>query len=267
MCQREFVAKKCTFGTVQKPWVVDASVEKIRFDADDVRHLEEIYDAGIRQLDTELGRLFSWMRSERVLDETLLVITSDHGEEFMEHGRLDHFLTTHLEVLRVPLILRGPGIPSGVRVSEPVSIADIAPTVLGLARAPGSDAMDGLDLSPLFRSGPSAAFADRYLYGEAAGGLSYDLVVRGFFPIYRSVRRGTHKLVYELNADRHALYELATDPYEQRDISEGKPDVARELIAEMRRRYEGFAPDAAPEEAVRLSEEEIEHLRSLGYLQ
>ena len=275
LCKNDFDAIKCTFGVLGGPWVVDSSVERIQFDAADIRRLKELYDAGIRQLDTEVSRLFSWMRREGILDETLLVITSDHGEEFMDHGRVDHFLPVWQELVRVPLLFRGPGVAAGVRVRAPVSLVDLAPTILALAGAETASEMAGLDLSPLLQdvsqgsSGSEAvvrALSDRYLYAEAAGGLTYDLSMRGVFPVHRSVRKGAHKLVWESKQETYSLYDLAADPAESVDVRAQKPQIAEELMAEMQRRYTDETIEPAPENRVDLSDEDIERLRALGYM-
>jgi len=266
MCHTRFDPAKCRFGNENDPWVVDASVERLELDERDVRHLVDLYDAGIRQLDTELSRLFAWMQKQGLIDETLLVVTSDHGEEFMEHGRVDHFLPMWQEVLRVPLILRGPGVPAGVRVQAPVSHLDLAPTILSLAGVETDVPLDGLDLAPLWSGGDDGVFRERFLYGEGSGGLTYDLVVRGYFPVYRSVRRDRYKLVYESKGERYALYDLLRDPGERTDATPDAPEVARELLEEMRERYRDFTPEPAPENRVELDEEDRERLRALGYL-
>ena len=275
LCRNDFSATKCTFGVLGGPWVVDSSVERVHFDAADIRRLKELYDAGIRQLDTEVSRLFSWMRREGILDETLLVITSDHGEEFMDHGRVDHFLPVWQELLRVPLVFRGPGVAAGARVRAPVSLVDLAPTILALAGAETPNEMAGLDLSPLLgtasqgKPGSEAAaraLSDRYLYAEAAGGVTYDLSMRGIFPVHRAVRRGVHKLVWDSTQDSYSLYDLAADPAESIDVRVQKPQIAEELIAEMRRRFSDEAVEPAPENRVDLSDEDLERLRALGYM-
>jgi arylsulfatase len=264
MCQRGEHPDQCTFGTVQKPWVVDADAKKLVFEERDVAHLVDRYDAGIRQMDTELGRLFGEMRKAGLWDRALVVVTSDHGEEFMEHGRLDHFLPTWQELLHVPLIFHGPGVPAGVRVATPVSIIDIAPTLLSIAGVPAPPTMEGLDLVALMHGGDAGAFESRVLHGEAAGGLSYELVAPGYFPVYRSVREGSFKLVHDSKTGRYRLFDLASDPAEQHDVSEQHPEVLAELTQKMEAR--GSEPDARGGEPVQLSDDEIERLRALGYL-
>ena len=111
---------------------------KLQLTPVDVQHLLDLYVAGIRQTDTNVGRLIEYLRDRNLLDDTLVVLVSDHGEEFLEHGSVLHGRTQYQEIMHVPLILRGPGVPKGVRVGTPVSIVDVLPTLLSLlaSRAP-----------------------------------------------------------------------------------------------------------------------------------
>jgi len=266
-CRDHFDETKCSIGGPNGPTLIDGSVERIDFDAADIRHLSELYDAGIRQLDTELGRLFSALRKDGLYDQTLLVVTSDHGEEFGDHGRVDHFITQYQEILRVPLIVRGPGVPAGLRIRTPVSSVDLVPTLLAMAGADPAPGLDGLDLGPLLRGGDDRPFRERTQYGEAAGGLSYDNIVKpGIFPVYSSVRRGRYKLVHESKAGVHALYDLETDPREQRDVSSDHPEFTARLMAVLQERQRDYSPEPPLESRVDLSKEDIDRLRALGYL-
>ena len=267
LCQENFDPSKCRFGSPERPRLIDRSVERIYFDAADTRHLRALYDAGIRQIDAEIGRLVGILRAERRLDETLLIVTSDHGEEFMEHGRVDHFITMHQEVLRVPLLIRGPGIPRGVRVPAPVSLIDLAPTIVEVLGYDAPSYLEGIDLSPLWTArSPDAArrvFDNRLLHGEASGGLTLSDIEPGIFPIYRSVRRGNFKLIDNTQWKRPALYDLSRDPGEANDLASREPELARELTALLRPH-----PDSHVEgiESTELDAESKEALSSLGYL-
>jgi len=265
-CTLSFDPAVCAFGSSEKPRVIDTKTRRVRFDADDVRHLEELYDAGIRQLDTELGRFFSFLDEVGLGDTALVIVTSDHGEEFMEHGRVEHFLTTYQEMLHVPLILRGPGIPVGQRVDKPVSLVDIVPTVLSLVGAPLPDGIDGLDLSPLLSGGDASAFLQRPLYGEAAGGEGHAPPLDSIYPVYRSVRLGSLKLIQNSMQGTSALYDLETDPREQRDVGSSQPEVAARLGALLTARFADFEARSRDPEAVELDPAERDRLRALGYL-
>jgi len=267
LCQREFDPEICQFGSREKPRVIDQSVQPFEFGALDIRRLEELYDAGIRQLDTELGRFFSFLEEHELAEGAVVIVTSDHGEEFLEHGRVDHFLTTYQEVLQVPLLIRGPGIPSGVRIALPVSSVDIAPTVLGRAAAGPPTQLDGLDLEALWAPDEAAseAFEGRFLYGEATGGIQYGEKLAPFYPVYRSVRKGRYKLVFPSPAGGYALYDLSADPREQIDIAAAEPEITAELTAQMKGRLRARGDPVAPRDRIDLDPEQKEELRALGY--
>jgi arylsulfatase A-like enzyme len=267
LCHTHFDDTKCAFGSPGERIVVDDTVEKPTFDEDDIRHLKELYDAGIRQMDAELGRFLAFLKEEGLESQTLLIVTSDHGEEFGEHKRYGHFLTTYEEMLHIPLVIRGPGVPAGLRVRAPVSLIDLAPTILGAAGVPAPPEMEGMNLEPLWRGEDATSFQQRALHAEAAGGRSVTALVQGIFPMYESLRRGRYKLVYEARLGTFALYDVVADPGETQDISTREPQVLAALRAELLERVarlDGQPGDDAPH--VELSEEDLEQLRALGYV-
>jgi arylsulfatase A-like enzyme len=222
----------------------------------DRRHVIDRYDGGIRQLDADLGRLFEHLERSGLSETTIAIVTSDHGEEFLEHGGVLHGRTMYGEVLDVPLILRGPGLPAGVRVRGLVSLSDILPTVLGLVGI-AAPKTDGMDLAPTWEGG-GAIPEDRAAFAEADHGNAKQ-------DIKRMVRVGNVKLIYDRLAGRRELYDLGRDPSEQRDIAAADPDTVQLLMRQLERYEAGGARDAI--ELAPLSQEEMEHLRSLGYLQ
>ena len=268
-CLAEFDPDRCEYGSKDIPRRIDADMERVSFDGEDIRHLEELYDAGIRQMDTELGRLFSFLKETGRDQDTLVIVTSDHGEEFMEHGRVDHFLTMYQESLRVPLILSGPGIPVGERYDEPVSLIDIAPTVLSLADLPIPDRIEGRDLSTLWRGGETFNWQERLLFGEASGGYEHAFWLPDVYPIYRSVREGRYKLVERKRGEELSfeLFDLELDPAEQENVYDESPEVAARLMAHLSGRAQTAGGEAGFQGAeVELDEAEREELRALGYV-
>lgn len=244
--------------------VLDESTSRVDFDDADRRHLIDLYDAGVRQMDAELGRLIVLLRAEELLDECLIILTSDHGEEFLEHGGVLHSRTHYQEVLRVPLILRGPGIPAGARVATPVSLVDVVPTVLGFLGEEALIPLDGLDLSPLWRaegetgegdSDGGELFRSRHLFSEA----DFNRVASN---VIQTIRQGRYKLHTNRLTGKAELYDLDEDPGEQTDIAEREKTIAAALLRTLLRRTE-----AAPKgKIVELSSEDVEQLRALGYL-
>jgi arylsulfatase A-like enzyme len=228
---------------------------KVSLSPSDAPNLIDRYDAGIRQMDAEIGRFLDFLRERSLTEETLLMVTSDHGEEFFEHGGVLHGQTQYQEVLRVPLLLRGPGVPRGRRVPTPVSLVDVAPTLLALAGIVAPRGLDGFDIAPLWSEGNRELEA-RYLFSEADhNNVEPDIT--------RSVRYRRFKLHYNRLSRERKLYDLSRDPDERTDIS-GDEERA---VAALWERLDRFLSSEKVEAPVRaLSDEEIEKLRSLGYL-
>ena len=231
--------------------------EPFELNASDVEHLIDLYAAGIRQTDAELARLIEHLRATEELDNTLIIVTSDHGEEFLEHGGVLHARTQYDEVIRIPLILSGPGVPRGRRIVEPVSINDILPTTLGLVGIPWDGAVDGMDVSQLWRTDASEAARDRILFGEADQNNEKP-------DITRSARYGRYKLIYNRLNRQSALYDLRADPRERHDVSDAQPEIKRQLMKALRR-FESvrMAGDRLPA----IDEETRRRLEGLGYMQ
>ncbi len=233
----------------------------ITYGPEDARYLSDLYDAAIRQLDDRLGHLFESLRAAGALQDTLVVVTSDHGEEFLEHGGVQHGLTQYEESVRVPLVFRGPGLPRGWRLSEPVSLVDVLPTclsALGLG-VPGD--LDGVDLTELLRS-EDARLEPRSLFFEAdcappAPGTQ--LLQPG---TSRAVRRGKLKLHYELSSGEVRLFDLETDPGEMQDVRSQQGERSSELLQELQ---DFLARQASPGPSRPLTEQELSRLRDLGY--
>jgi arylsulfatase A-like enzyme len=224
----------------------------------DVGHLLDLYDAGIRQMDTELARFLS--RLDRgLLDHALLVLTSDHGEEFLEHGGVLHGRTQFQEVLRVPLTIRGPGVPEAVRVSTPVSLVDIVPTLLALLEIRSPENLDGVDLSPLWK-GEGERLENRPLFGEADHRHS-------FKDSTRSVRQGGHTFHLDPITGKFELYDLERDPEERTNVADSQRGVADQLRKQLFRFMRSAAETRADilRPATPLTPEEIKRLRELGY--
>jgi arylsulfatase A-like enzyme len=221
----------------------------------DAPNLVDRYDAGIRQMDAELGRLLDFLSERGWNDETLFVVTSDHGEEFFEHGGVLHGQTQYQEVLRVPLLLRGPGVPRKVRIAAPVSLVDLMPTLLDTTGIAIPEGLDGVSLKPLWAD-ERREVEDRYLFSEADhNNVEHDVT--------RSVRYRELKLVYNRLSREHRLYDLSADPGERSDVSRDQ----ERAVAALSNRLERFMASRKAEAPVRaLSQEEIDKLRSLGYL-
>jgi arylsulfatase A-like enzyme len=195
---------------------------KIRLDAEDRARLVDLYDAEIRQFDQALEAIFARLDERGELERTIVAVTSDHGEEFFDHGGVLHGRTHYQELMRVPLILVGPGIPRNLRVGAPVSLVDLVPTLLMLTGVETGPAVSGQDLGPLWTVADDDG-GERSVFAEA------NRTFEGISP-QRVVRRGRWKLVLHGNGKRE-LFDLVADPGERVNRADAEPERTAELAA------------------------------------
>lgn len=164
------------------------------------------YDASVRFLDEHVGRLIR--EAETLPGETWIIALSDHGEELHDHGSFEHGHTLYQELVRVPLIVAGPGVAAGQAVTRPVSLQDVAPTVRGLLGLdPGAEG-GAVDLGGCLQEGSEcAAQADRTL---ALGHVAYRGDLHGLVDPHNK---------YVVGQGQPLLFDLASDPGERTDLS------------------------------------------------
>jgi arylsulfatase A-like enzyme len=233
----------------------------------EIEVLEALYDGEVAYLDAELERLFAELSRRGFLDDAVVVLTSDHGEEFREHGRILHGFSLYEESVRVPLLILVPGARGGRVIEQPVSLLDLAPTLLELLGIPSEPRFEGRSLVPLlfppgpFRRGTSggddAAPPDVVLElrdkGEATDTRGHHL----------ALVRGRTKLLVDPDG-RRVVYDLDLDPGET--SPSGDTDAAAALARALDRTRDELAQRAAPGiEQVPLAEDEKQRLRELGY--
>ena len=211
-----------------------------------------LYDAEIQYCDREIGRLLETLRKRGVMENTFVVITSDHGEEFWEHQQYNHGHSTFSEVARVPLIITGPGIEPGVR-AQSVELIDLYPTLATWASSPLPQNIHGSDLSPV-------------LAGNDGLGRAFTQNMKS--DILTSLTLGKEKLVQvEYRGEEvWMLFDLSIDPGETNNLAESRPErVAelRELLEQRRVESASFQPAQA--ERVQLDGQRKAELENLGY--
>ena len=186
-------------------------------DPDDER---AVYQGEVAFTDHHIGRVLEALRAGGQAGGTVVAFTSDHGEEFGEHGGRDHGHTLHQELLRLPLFIRAPGLASR-RVSELVRGKDIAPTLLDLLGLSGQRAHSGESLVELMRAEERSP-RTRMVLSE----LSRSPARR-----YQSLISGQYKLVLDQSNDSVQLYDRTSDVDEQQDLSQQRSS----LVSNMRR--------------------------------
>lgn len=215
------------------------------------------YDAEIGALDRAVGLVVDQLKKLEVLDDTLVVVTADHGESLGEHGEKTHAVFIYDATVRVPLLLRCPRIlPRGQVYDGPVRSVDLVPTILAALKLPGGSETQGKDLLSAFRGDVPPPDLPQYsesLLSEVGFGMA---------PLY-GIRHGGLKWI---RAPKPEVYDLRRDPKELKNLypAEARRGAAldRELTAildDSRRR--GLAPQKSP-----MDKETMESLQALGYL-
>jgi arylsulfatase A-like enzyme len=188
----------------------------------DIHQFQRLYDGEIQYVDHNLGRLLEALDFLQLTDSTLVLFTSDHGEEFLEHGDLGHGRTVYGEQLHVPLILRCPSLlPAGTRVPDCVRLIDVLPTVLDLLDIEPVRLLQGESLVSLANA-PGAGSRDSY----AEANRSFNSQI--------SLERGRYKIISDQLLGGVQVFDLAEDPTEQEDLSRSRPSVTAELSDELR---------------------------------
>jgi arylsulfatase len=221
--------------------------------------LASLYDGEVAALDGVLRLLFQDLAQGGLLDNAVVVITADHGEEFGEHGSHGHGTALFDETLRVPLLIVAPGLTPRV-VEQPVSLIDLAPTLLELAGVPPPPRFEGGSLVPLLEPMWIDVAAPRDVLGELPPtGPGVDLRRHD-----AALVRGHDKLLRGATAPQPLVrFDLAADPGEQRPLA---VESAAPLLAALQARLAELAGRAdTPAETVPLDAATREKLRALGY--
>jgi arylsulfatase A-like enzyme len=231
--------------------------------------LESYYDAEVAAVDAEIALLFAELERRNFLDNAIVLVTADHGEEFRDHGSFSHGSSLYNEVVRVPLLLLAPSLVPGQVVQQNVSLIDVSPTILDLLGLPPEPRFEGRSLLPLLRKRKSLL---DYLQGgpEGKGPVGEALVLLELAkPGWVDHRRHTAGLiegrtkflVNEANRSTE-LFDLAVDA---RELSPQSSTEGSALAVALRKFQSSLRNPRAIAEQVELDEALKERLRALGY--
>lgn len=234
--------------------------------ADQHAHYLRLYEEAVQYTDTQLGRLFAYLKAAGREDDTVVILLSDHGEEFFERRHWGHFESNlHDEILNVPLIIRLPSSPidhEPIRqvVQRQVRLLDVMPTILDLCNCDPQDGLEGSSLVPLWDG--------REGYDEA--GISISEMWRDQWQIV-AIRTEAFKYIWDSrHPERPQLFDLQADPEERRDVCEAFPLQARQFqaILEAHLRRVAAQPEiSGPIAQPALDDPLVRRLRALGYLE
>jgi len=196
---------------------------RMTFNEADKQYLRDLYDGEVSYHDHYLGVFVERLKAMGVYDDTVFVITADHGEEFDEHGSWGHGHSVYQELLWIPYIVRLPGVvPAGTRISQTVSSMSVYPTVLDAAGVPQPGALEDKSKLDWLRGGPPSALP---------------VAFSDFLDDRRVIRAGRYKLI--LRGLNETFFDLGDDPLEQKELDRSKFPVAARYTTLMLGQYLG----------------------------
>ena len=201
------------------PEKVDFPMSYAYYPPEKAEAVQGLYDDALSYVDEQLGKLFAGLKAQGRWDDTVVVVTGDHGEAFGEHGLLCHANGLYEEAVRVPLLIKAAqGAPGGAArfVDVPNQLIDVPPTVHHLLGLPSHPDYQGVDLL-----GPVPAGRDLFLVVHSPIGHQYGLV------------QGSDKLILDKDTDQTLLFDLAADPGERHNLATSQPGRAQALRARL----------------------------------
>lgn len=238
--------------------------QKLRDMAPD-EHLREqaiaLYDGEIAFADQQVAAILDALAAAAFEGSTLVLVTSDHGEELWDHDGLGHGHSCYQEQLHVPLVIAGPGI-GRQRIREPVSLVDLVPTILESAGLEVPGVLPGRSLLPVLqgrkRLSSLPVFAEGFLR------------MKGLEPVlYRSLQEGRMKLILDLQHSRKMLFDLVEDPSERENAIAREPEAAKRLLDRLISTHHAnlASPLLGSRAPVEVPAELESRLRALGYVE
>jgi len=234
-------------------------LEKKRLPTDEEKqHMISQYDGAIAYVDAELNRLLTRLKQLGVHENTLIIITSDHGQAFGDNYLIDHGVSVYQDQVHVPLLIKYPGREPARVVDALASGVDLLPTVMDAAGLPAPPGIHGKNLRTIAKDEPRMVFSESF----------HDNLLAGWHPRFKRIERamwlGSMKFIHSTSGKRE-MYDLSKDPAERHNLYRpGEPvSVKLEALLTAWIRSAGQREQAP----VKLSPETIEQLRSLGYVQ
>lgn len=240
---------------------------------DDKQHLTNLYDAEIRYLDSNFEKIISALEKKGLKDNTVIILTSDHGEELWDHGSFEHGHTLYREVLHVPLIIGySKSIPSR-SINSLIHLMDLLPTVLHLAGQDITRDLNGKSLIPSEIEGKPASrtmYFEGLLYGTEKKGIlreGWKLIedTGEIWPMALHLPESERQSLSSITSQKFELYNTETDFYDKDNVIERFPQIAKEL----KKLLQQMKVKTLDNSIIKKSEKKkkLEDLKSLGYIE
>jgi len=219
----------------------------------------DLYQGEIAYVDESIGRILAVLEEAQVADRTLIVVVGDHGEGIGDHDELTHSLLCYETTIRVPLIIKIPGVKGGARIGENVGTVDLAPTILDLIGLPQPEEVQGRSLRPyLTLEGGSTAKHDRAYYAETLS--------PRFAHGWSEVRVLIDEPYKYIHSSKPELYDIRSDPAERDDLASRRPELVTSMQQKLENLVNEKASPAAAEAAGEVDTETLQRLAALGYV-
>ena len=245
--------------------LVEAAWKGMKTSDEDVRHFVALYDGGIRYTDTEIGDFLSYLKETGLYDQSLIIITSDHGEEFKEHGSFLHWQLYYRPNLHVPLIIHFPNYPGRLaRIRDLVQSVDLLPTILDITGIPPLPRAEGRSLIPLIerkRNFMNILFREIFYASKDKShiGFAEDLNPRDW-----SIITNDYQMIYFLKSKSIQLFNIKADHLAQKDIAKDNDVIIKRLLDKFKEEY-NLTPHYKPL-PITLDEKTQSQLKALGYV-
>ena len=253
----------------QRPW--DYMSGALEVSEEDFKILTALYDAELRYADYRVGQLVEFLQARSLMDNTVLVVTSDHGENVGDHGLMDHQFSVYNSLIHVPLIVRYPeAFPPGQRITEIVQTLDIFPTLMDLLGIDDEDAwnqVQGWSILPnRVRQRPQFAVSEdlapqmwllNTVQGANERGLQHDRQLRAYITL-------AHKYIWASNGQEE-LYDWTVDPGEMNNLINDEPGIAGALRSRLDEWVSAHG-SASEQPTGEIDDAVMERLKGLGYI-
>jgi len=270
----QFLPKGMTYAEAQTvnqdPKAFYAGVAKMT--ARDFEISKALYDGALAYIDHRIFELYQYLKNLGQLDNTMIIISSDHGESLGDHGHFDHYYVLYEGLLRVPLIIRYPEkFPAGSRFPEAVQTLDLLPTLKEMLelRDPELNEMQGIPLPPFKNPGREFTISERFkdLKGLKKSYPDRDLSHLARWELDRKVaiRTKKYKLIASENYESE-LYDLEHDRLETKNLINEQPEVAKDLQNKIANWRQSFTVSNMPGKEAEFDDAVRKRLESLGYL-
>lgn len=211
-----------------------------------------LYDDGIKYVDEQIGNLISFLKAKNIYDNCIIIVTADHGDEFLEHGSGSHQSRLYNEVLHVPLLIKTPGNPARV-IKNPVSLIDLAPTIcdiLNIKRTPSFKGQNLFNRSnfPIFHQ--TGSRGEGGIFSSKIDFIRY-CEIESINQCKLACQFKNWKYILNYDNKKEELYNLLADPKEQNNIVHSEPEV----ISKMRKILQEFAKKNPPLSSLSFSNE------------